>query len=93
MAPPPLPYLIAIWMVEFKDFLIDPIDIYLGFQAGVFMQYFAVAVFSWMLLQTIDMYFMFVKVWNSNKITLFAALTELNISQPSHRHLLFLLQF
>ena len=33
------------------------------------MQYFAVSVFSWMLFHTINMYLMFVKVWNTKQIT------------------------
>jgi len=38
--------------------------------AGIFMQYFAISVFSWMLFQIIDMYLKFVKVWNTQKITI-----------------------
>ena len=34
------------------------------------MQYFVVSVFSWMLFHTINMYLMFVKVWNSNQISI-----------------------
>ena len=34
------------------------------------MQYFAVSVFSWMLFHTINMYLMFVKVWNSKQISI-----------------------
>ena len=43
-------------------------DILFFFQAGIFMQFFTVSAFSWMFVEVVQMYLMFVKRWRIERL-------------------------